>query len=102
MKRNALTMDTKDWIIMRLMRVIAESSVNLTCHLDYCNAALWIAHNIEMCPGENDPFDLLHKEARRRLRKPAPSIDPHLMTGFPRLLTAAARRLGSRRQQAAA
>ena len=44
--RNLDTMDTKDWIILRLMRLVAETPSRL--HPDFSKAAWWLADNIDI------------------------------------------------------
>lgn len=62
MKRDAETMDSKDWIILRLMREMATSS--LTDSIEYHKTTLWIAANLDIWGGPNDPIDCLYDELR--------------------------------------
>ena len=44
--RNLDTMDAKDWIILRLMRLVAETPSRL--HPDFSKAARWLTDNIDI------------------------------------------------------
>lgn len=59
--RNLDTMDARDWIILRLLKLCAESMAHK--HPDFSKAALWVANNIDIWHPSKVP-ETLHATLR--------------------------------------
>lgn len=75
MRRDAQTMDAKDWIILRLVRAMARNG--LSNHLEYTKAAMWVYEQLDLFESRHGSYDpLLQLDAEDE-------PEPQLLKGFP-------------------
>lgn len=66
--RNIDTMDAKDWIILRLLRLCAINQ-QARVSSDFSRTTVWVANNIDIFSHEHTPRDValaLHNDVKRQ------------------------------------